>query len=98
MVYTVHDGVYWWCYSGDSGEGDDPTEGEIVKLADDEYVIWCSGRVSCSGMLVHIKLSPRQDLFSTFSGIITQNNDTMVSLYIMYHVQFFSYCQSPDFI
>ena len=42
--------------TGDTGEGDDPTEGEIVKLADDEFVLWSSGRHNCTGMLVHMKV------------------------------------------
>ncbi len=44
------------CSAGDTGEGDDPTEGEIVKLADDEFVLWVSGRQNCTGMLTHIKV------------------------------------------
>ena len=41
---------------GDTGEGDDPTEGELVKLAEDEFALWASGRQGCTGMLVHINV------------------------------------------
>ena len=50
-IVTIHDSV------GDTGEGDDPTEGELVKLAEDEFALWASGRQSCTGMLVHINVS-----------------------------------------
>ncbi|XP_064389373.1 PAT complex subunit CCDC47-like isoform X2 [Halichondria panicea] len=66
---------------GDSGEGDDPTEGELVKLADDEYVLWTSGRAHCIGMLTHMKLSPRQDLFSIFSAFLQPNTDSTTVIF-----------------
>ena len=49
----------WVCgfvATGDSGEGEEPTRGEMVKQSDETYLIWCSGRVHCSGLLVHMQV------------------------------------------
>ena len=62
-VVSVGEGVYCgvcdvfllYC-AGDSGEGEEPTEGDLVKESDETFVIWCSGRVNCAGMMVHMQV------------------------------------------
>ena len=41
---------------GDCGEGDEPTQGDLVKQSDETYLIWCSGRIHCSGLLIHMQV------------------------------------------
>ena len=41
---------------GDDGEGDEPNEGELVKVSDDSFTLWCAGRQNCSAMLVHLQV------------------------------------------
>lgn len=48
--------VSWCVCAGDSGEGEEPSDGELVKESDETFVIWCSGRVHCAGMLVHMEV------------------------------------------
>lgn len=43
--------------TGDTGEGEEPTEGEVVRENDNIFNIWSSGRVNCIGMLVHMKVN-----------------------------------------
>ncbi len=42
---------------GDTGAGDEVTEGEYVKESDYTYTLWCSGRHNCNGMLVQLQVS-----------------------------------------
>nr|CDS30926.1 coiled coil domain containing protein 47 [Hymenolepis microstoma] len=34
----------------------------LLRDSDSQYTLWCSGRVACQGMLIQIRLAPRQDL------------------------------------
>lgn len=43
-------------FSGDNGEGEDITDGELVKVCDDSFTLWCSGRANCAGLLVHMQV------------------------------------------
>ncbi len=42
--------------SGDDGEGEEPTESHLVRRSDNSFVFWCSGRVNCDGLLVHLEV------------------------------------------
>ena len=46
---------------GDNGEGDSPTEEELVKQSDNNYVLWLSGRQGCNSMVIQMKV----DTFSS---------------------------------
>ena len=43
--------------AGDTGEGEEPTEGGLLKESDETFSIWCSGRLHCAGMLVHMQVN-----------------------------------------
>lgn len=62
---------------GDDGEGDTPTEAHVVRRADNSFTIWASGRVNCDGLLIHIELMKRHDLFSILYGIVRPSFDTV---------------------
>ena len=57
-------GVVW---SGDTGEGEEPTEGELLKESDNVYLLWASGRVNCTGLLVQLQVTCIS-LYSSFTG------------------------------
>ena len=42
---------------GDTGEGDEPTEGELIRESDNTFTIWASGRQNCIGMVVQLDVS-----------------------------------------
>lgn len=42
--------------SGDTGEGEESTEGQLIKESDHVYSLWSSGRQNCTGMLVQLKV------------------------------------------
>jgi len=42
--------------SGDSGEGEEATQGDLVKQSDETYLIWCSGRLHCSSLLIYMQV------------------------------------------
>lgn len=62
---------------GDTGEGDEPTEGELVKVSDDSYTLWCSGRQSCSALLIHIQLCRRHDLMDYAIRLVQPKKDVI---------------------
>ena len=41
---------------GDNGEGDSPTDEELVKQSDNSYVLWSSGRQGCNSMIIQMKV------------------------------------------
>lgn len=41
---------------GDNGEGDSPTDEELVKQSDNNYVLWASGRQGCNSMIIQMKV------------------------------------------
>ena len=45
------------CLAGDTGEGEEPTEGELIKESDNTFMIWASGRQNCIGMAVQLDVS-----------------------------------------
>ena len=54
---------------GDSGEGEEPTEGEIVRDNDNIFKIWSSGRANCIGMLIHMRVSMICIICGVFSSM-----------------------------
>lgn len=48
--------------SSDGGESKPNPDLGLIKDSDSQYSLWCSGRVACQGMLVQVRLMPRQDL------------------------------------
>ena len=40
--------------AGDTGEGEEPTEGQLIKESDNTFMIWASGRQNCLGMAVQL--------------------------------------------
>lgn len=56
---------------GDDGSKNvDDIETQVQKEAEHIFMLWCSGRVCCEGMLVELKLLKRQDLVSVISHMI----------------------------
>ena len=39
---------------GDTGEGEEPTEGQLIRESDNTFMIWASGRQNCLGMAVQL--------------------------------------------
>lgn len=59
IIYSPTDGGYP-LMSGDTGEGEDPTEGQLIKESDHVYSLWASGRQHCTGMMVQLRVgTPR---------------------------------------
>ena len=44
-------------HSGDTGEGEEPTEGQLIRESDNTFMIWASGRQNCLGMAVQLDVS-----------------------------------------
>lgn len=66
---------------GDTGEGEEPTEGELLKESDNVYLLWASGRVNCTGLLVQLQMCKRHDLFSVLVGLVRPERDTMTMVF-----------------
>ena len=43
--------------SGDTGEGEEATEGEMIRESDNTFMIWASGRHNCLGVAIQIDVS-----------------------------------------
>ena len=41
---------------GDNGEGESPTEQELIKQSDNGYALWLSGRQGCNSMIIQMKV------------------------------------------
>lgn len=50
---------------------------KIVKDSENDYKIYCYGRRNCSGMICHLKLKSRQDLFSVLWYMVSPKEDTV---------------------
>ncbi|XP_014677021.1 PREDICTED: coiled-coil domain-containing protein 47-like [Priapulus caudatus] len=55
---------------GDDGVATEPVQGEMLKESENTYMLWCSGRTCCEGMLVELKFLKRQDLISVISRLL----------------------------
>lgn len=45
---------------GDNGEGESPTQEELIKQSDNSYVLWLSGRQGCNSMIIQMKVDHNQ--------------------------------------
>jgi len=60
--------------------GDDPANqnavstNQLIKESEHSYVLWCSGRNLCEGMLVTLKMIKRQDIVSTVWNYVSGSN------------------------
>nr|CAG4644078.1 EOG090X08PA [Lepidurus arcticus] len=61
---------------GDDGHLENP-QGGLMKESDHTYVLWCSGRVGCSGMLVELRLLKRQDIVTMVYNLIRPTTDQL---------------------
>jgi len=61
--------------------GDDPTNqnavstNQLIKESEHSYVLWCSGRNLCEGMLTTIKMIKRQDIVSNVWNYVSGTNN-----------------------
>lgn len=62
---------------GDDGKKEIENPG-FVKVSENIYTLWCSGRVCVEGMLVELKFLKRQDLVSIISNLLRPACDQMV--------------------
>ncbi|XP_033106192.1 coiled-coil domain-containing protein 47-like [Anneissia japonica] len=60
---------------GDDGSGETEQNGILMKDSENRYLIWCSGRIYCEGMLVELKLLKRQDLVSVMAKMMRPTPD-----------------------
>nr|CAG4651946.1 EOG090X08PA [Triops cancriformis] len=67
---------------GDDGHLENP-QGGLLKESDHTYVLWCSGRVGCTGMLVELRLLKRQDLVTVIYNLVRPKPDQVrVTVYM----------------
>uniref|UniRef100_A0A0N4ZXD4 PAT complex subunit CCDC47 n=1 Tax=Parastrongyloides trichosuri TaxID=131310 RepID=A0A0N4ZXD4_PARTI len=63
---------------GDDGVSEEPIGGVMIKQTECSYIVYCSGRLGCTGMLCEIKLLKRQDLVGVIQNIIGPKTDKIV--------------------
>uniref|UniRef100_A0A0K0EFU2 PAT complex subunit CCDC47 n=1 Tax=Strongyloides stercoralis TaxID=6248 RepID=A0A0K0EFU2_STRER len=63
---------------GDDGVSEDPVGGVMIKQTGCSYIVYCSGRLGCTGMTCEIKLIKRQDLVGIIQNIMGPKNDKVV--------------------
>lgn len=62
---------------GDDGKKEIESNG-YVRVSENVYTLWCSGRSCVEGMLVELKLLKRQDLVSVISNLFRPASDQIV--------------------
>lgn len=78
--------------------GDDPTAvdavstNQMIKECEHNYVLWCSGRQMCEGMLVQLKLLKRQDMISNIVNRFQPANDQIHISITLEHMEPFVFC------
>lgn len=60
---------------GDDGTSKEVQQDVLVKETDSTFVVWCSGRSGCNGMLVKLQMLKRQDIVSVMSLIMRPKHD-----------------------
>lgn len=55
----------------------------FVKMSESSYTLWCSGRVGMDGVLIHLDLLKRQDLFSMALNLVKPNQESIIMHYLM---------------
>ncbi|CEF64991.1 Protein of unknown function DUF1682 family-containing protein [Strongyloides ratti] len=63
---------------GDDGVSEDPVGGVMIKQTECSYLVYCSGRLGCTGMMCEIKLIKRQDLLGVIQNIMGPKNDKVI--------------------
>jgi hypothetical protein len=63
--------------AGDDGEGEEPNQARIVKRSENSFTVWCSGRVNCDSLLVHLELMKRHDMISIATNLFHPTPDTV---------------------
>ena len=66
FCYTV---CLFFIPAGDTGEGEEPTEGELIRESDNTFTIWASGRQNCLGMA--IQLDVRESLHVASGSVVS---------------------------
>nr|CAG4638550.1 EOG090X08PA [Cyclestheria hislopi] len=75
---------------GDDGKLEN-SQPSLIKESENTYLLWCSGRTCCEGMLIELKLQKRQDLVSIISGILRPQFDQIHVKVFMNHEDMDSY-------
>lgn len=65
---------------------------QMTKESEHTYVLWCSGRQFCKGMLVQIKLLKRQDIISSVINYFTPANDQLQIKIALENMDPFVFC------
>lgn len=60
---------------GDDGRKEGESTSGFMKESENYYLLWCSGRTCCEGMLVELKMIKRQDIVSIISTILRPVQD-----------------------
>lgn len=60
---------------GDDGRKEGESTPGFMKESESLYMLWCSGRTCCEGMLVELKMIKRQDIVSIISTILRPVQD-----------------------
>lgn len=55
--------------------GDEVSTTQFSKESESLYTLWCSGRTSCEGMLIELKMIKRQDLVAILADIMRPSLD-----------------------
>jgi len=90
--YTAFKGLLQDNFSlvGDDGKLENSQPG-LIKESENVYLLWCSGRTCCEGMLIELRLIKRQDLVSLLAGIFRPQVDQVHVKVFMNHDDMDSY-------
>ncbi|XP_049950315.1 PAT complex subunit CCDC47 isoform X3 [Schistocerca serialis cubense] len=74
--FNAHRGILEENFSlvGDDGKIENENPG-LMKDSESMYLLWCSGRTCCEGMLVELKLLKRQDLVAVIGQLMRPSSD-----------------------
>ncbi|XP_075213339.1 PAT complex subunit CCDC47 [Lycorma delicatula] len=74
--YSTHKSILEENFSlvGDNGKMENDNPG-LVKESENMYMLWCSGRTCCEGMLVELKFIKRQDLVAVIGQLMRPVQD-----------------------
>uniref|UniRef100_A0A0N5CAU4 PAT complex subunit CCDC47 n=1 Tax=Strongyloides papillosus TaxID=174720 RepID=A0A0N5CAU4_STREA len=63
---------------GDDGVSEEPVGGVMIKQTECSYLVYCTGRLGCTGTMYEIKLIKRQDLIGIVQNIIGPKSDKVI--------------------
>nr|CAG4650271.1 EOG090X08PA [Sida crystallina] len=74
--YTTFKGILQDNFSlvGDDGKLENSQPG-LIKESENVYLLWCSGRTCCEGVMFELRLVKRQDLVSMVIGLFRPQSD-----------------------